>query len=144
MKRMNKGLSFFMSFLLCFQGLNFSMLANAEESKAARIIEFNSLDEKIAFQTLQIGAGIDDVVFPDSIKAIVETTEKESANNDFEKETSKESVEKVDQTDKTEKNFKTVKYGHFKAALGRKSTIFPHIFGGLFFPHSTSKAIFSF
>ena len=97
MKRMNKGLAIFMSFLLCIQGLNFNMSANAEEQKAARIIEFNSLDESIAFQTLPIGTCIDDVVFPDSIKAKVETTERESA---------KESVEKSEQTEKTETNAK--------------------------------------
>ena len=47
MKRVNQGLALMMSLLLCATSFNFSLIANAKDSSAARIIGFNQLDESI-------------------------------------------------------------------------------------------------
>ena len=86
MKKVNQGLSLLMSLLLCVTSFNFSLIAKAEEANAAKIIGFNQLDESIAVQSLPVGASLDDVVFPDSIKATVETVEQVEVKKPVEKQ----------------------------------------------------------
>ena len=94
-----KGLSLLMTMLLCVTSFNFSLIAQAGDAGAARIIGFNPLDESIATQSLPVGASIDDVVFPDSIKATVETIE-EVADTSIEAITDRFSFYTVDKAER--------------------------------------------
>ena len=94
-----RGCSFAMSLLMVISSINFSLVANAANSSAGRIISFNQLDESISLQTLPIGASIDDVVFPDSINATVETVQEVEVKKLVEK--ASEDVQQVETTDET-------------------------------------------
>ena len=86
MKRINQGLSLVMSLLLVVSSVNLSMIAKAANTDAGKITGFNQLEGGIASQTLPVGASIDDVVFPDSIKATVETVEQVEVRKAVEKQ----------------------------------------------------------
>ncbi|MBE5846853.1 MAG: hypothetical protein E7300_04175 [Lachnospiraceae bacterium] len=101
MKKVNQGLSLLMSLLLCVTSFNFSLIAKAEEANAAKIIGFNQLDESIAVQSLPVGASLDDVVFPDSIKATVETVEQVEVKKPVEKQTEASDEEQVTPVEET-------------------------------------------
>lgn len=108
-KKVKQGLSLVISLLLCVTSANFSMLASAAEPNAARIIGFNQLDESIASQNLPVGASIDDVIFPESIKATVETVEEIEVKKLIEKEKPDEAEdEKAFSTDEDDTDVETV------------------------------------
>ena len=95
MRRVNRGLSSLMSLLLCISSLSFSMIVNAEETNTARIIGFGPLEENIASQTLPVGASIDDVILPGSLKAVVETEEVAENKDAEEEKAQEEAVEEI-------------------------------------------------
>ena len=96
MKKVNRGLSLVMSLLLCFCSINISLIVNAANTDEGKIIGFNQLDESIASQKLQVGASLEDVIFPESIKATVETVEEVEVRKAVEKQESIEPAVEVE------------------------------------------------
>ncbi|MBQ7147356.1 MAG: hypothetical protein IJR96_01255 [Pseudobutyrivibrio sp.] len=74
-----------MSLLMVASSMNFTLLANATDADQTRIIGFNALDEEVATQTLPVGASLEDVQFPDSLKATVEIVEEVQSRQKIEK-----------------------------------------------------------
>ena len=70
-----RALSLVLSLLMVVSSINFSLVANAADANAARIVGFNALEEDLAVQELPVGASIDDVKFPSTLKATVEFVE---------------------------------------------------------------------
>lgn len=108
MKRVKQGLSLMMTLMLGVSCFTFSLTVNAKETASARIIGFNPLGENIETQNLCLGASIDDVVLPESIKALVEVTEdiaEDSTNEESEKSdtfTTEETTESEESSKMTE------------------------------------------
>lgn len=99
-KRLVKqSLSLVMSLLLCITSFNFSLIANAAESDGPRIVSFNELEEGVTNQTLPIGASIEDVKLPNTLKATVETVEEVEVLKAVEKSEEPKEEEKTDAKD---------------------------------------------
>lgn len=73
-RQIKQTISLMMAMLLCVTSFNFNLLASAAED-GDRIISFIGLEESVATQTLPLGATLEDVKLPDSLKAILETVE---------------------------------------------------------------------
>ncbi len=91
-----RALSFVMSMLMVISSINFSLVANAAESDAARIIGFDALEESVATQSLPIGADISQLTLPNSLKATVETVEEVEVQKAVEKEIDEAEPEKAE------------------------------------------------
>ncbi|QFJ55172.1 MBG domain-containing protein [Pseudobutyrivibrio xylanivorans] len=74
-----------MSLLMVVSSMNFTLIANATDADQTRIIGFNPLDEEVATQTLPVGASLEDVQFPDTLKATVEIVEEVQSKQKIEK-----------------------------------------------------------
>ena len=81
-----RALSLVLSLLMVVSSINFSLVANAADANAARIVGFNALEEDLAVQELPVGASIDDVKFPSTLKATVEFVEEVEVQKAVEEE----------------------------------------------------------
>lgn len=81
-----RGLSLVLSLLMVVSSINFSLVANAADANAARIVGFNALEEDLAVQELPVGASLDDVKFPSTLKATVESVEEVEVQKAVEEE----------------------------------------------------------
>ena len=88
-----RALSMGLSLLLVASSMNLSIISHAMDANAARIVDFDALGDDVAVQELPVGASLEDVNLPNTLKATVETVEEVEAKKAVEKQAEEPAVE---------------------------------------------------